>query len=142
MDPFQPVGNVAEVGLASTCQYGDLDCTIDPMEPDVLRFTITAHVEPFMAAAATFQLLTGVAEDFRRATHAITATILDECPAEPWKPVRLPRWTARQYRAARRAYRRQCKAWAKAGRTSTVERRLYIPRATIDYAEWQRADLT
>lgn len=140
MDQFQPMGHIAEVGLASTCQYGDLDCTIDPMEPDVLRFTITAHVEP--TAARAFQLLTGAAEEFQRAAYSITATIRDEVPFEPWKPRRIPGWTARQYRAARRAYHRQCKAWAKAGRTSTVERRLYIPRATIDYAEWQRADLT
>lgn len=31
---------------------------------------------------------------------------------------------------------------AEVGLASTVERRLYIPRATIDYDEWQRADLT
>lgn len=80
------------------------------------------------------------AEDLQRTTEkvrqtlcSLTLTYRDEWPAEPPPPRRVHGRTARQYRAARRAYRRAHQRWVRAGRpaTTTLERLVYIPRALV-----------
>lgn len=63
-----------------------------------------------------------------------TLTIRYERSTRPVAPQRLPWSTARRYRAARRRYGRQLRAWKRAGRPTTPEQ-VHLPNVNVELIE-------